>query len=442
MPEFTYEALDRSGKTTTGTITARDSADAAARVRAMGVFPTYVGTGKPPRHGASPLSATHAAAQNGRKTENGTGALLSGLLGGAKTGTGEAQKLASGGKKVTRLHILLFTREMADLLDAGLPMDRAFSVLIDQTDSEALRAMLAAMQADIRAGQPLSEALAKFPREFPPLYSNMVRAGEVSGQLPSVMTRLADFMEKEQVRRSQIMAALTYPMVLISVAVLAVTFLLTFVIPKLSGIFQDMGDALPLPTVLLLNLSGGIARYWWAILLAIAGAVYGFRAWVSTSLGRKTFDAFRLSAPLLGKLTRKIVAARLVRTLGTLIGGGVPILEAMDIAASAAGNVVATEAVLAARGGVRQGETLHEAMERSDVFLPVVKHMTAVGEETGRLPNMLIRTADTLDFEVDNTMRRLTSLVEPLVVLLMGGFVGFVVLSILLPIFQANTLVK
>ncbi|MCS6776310.1 MAG: type II secretion system F family protein [Chloroherpetonaceae bacterium] len=440
MPEFTYEALDRSGKTTTGTITARDSADAAARVRAMGVFPTYVGTGKPPKNGASVLPATRAIAQNGRKAGNGASTLLSGLLGTAKAGA--EQKPASGGKKVTRLHILLFTREMADLLDAGLPMDRAFSVLIDQTDSEALRAMLATMQADIRAGQPLSEALAKFPREFPPLYSNMVRAGEVSGQLPAVMTRLADFMEKEQVRRSQIMAALTYPMVLISVAILAVTFLLTFVIPKLSGIFQDMGDALPLPTVLLLNLSGGIARYWWAILLAIVGAVYGFRAWVSTSFGRKTFDAFRLSAPLLGKLTRKIVAARLVRTLGTLIGGGVPILEAMDIAASAAGNVVATEAVLAARGGVRQGETLHEAMERSDVFLPVVKHMTAVGEETGRLPNMLIRTADTLDFEVDNTMRRLTSLVEPLVVLLMGGFVGFVVLSILLPIFQANTLVK
>jgi type II secretory pathway component PulF len=226
------------------------------------------------------------------------------------------------------------------------------------------------------------------------------------------------------------------------VAVLAVTFLLTWVIPKLSGIFKDMGSALPTPTVMLLGISGGIAKYWWAILLGIAAVVFGFRAWVGTKAGRKTFDTFRLHAPLFGKLAQKIVAARLVRTLGTLLGGGVPILEAMDIAASAAGNVVATEAVLTARGGVRQGETLHESMERSDVFLPVVRHMTAVGEETGRLPNMLLRTADTLDFEVDSAMRRLTSLVEPLVVLLMGGFVGFVVLSILLPIFQANTLVK
>jgi type II secretory pathway component PulF len=346
------------------------------------------------------------------------------------------------GKKVTRLHVLLFTREMADLLDAGLPMDRGFSVLIDQTDNEAVRAMLQTMQTDIRAGQPLSEALTKFPREFPALYANMVRAGEVSGQLASVMARLADFLEKEQVRRSQIMAALTYPMVLISVATLAVTFLLTFVIPKLSGVFNGLGAALPLPTVLLLGLSGFIGRFWWLILMAIFGAVYAFRTWVRTAGGRKAFDGVRLSAPLFGPLTQKIVSARLVRTLGTLLGGGVPILEAMDISASALGNVVSSEALLQARGGVRQGETLHEAMRRAGGFLPVVTHMTAVGEETGRLSAMLLRTADTLDFEVDNTMRRLTSLVEPLVVLLMGGFVGFVVLSILLPIFQANTLVK
>lgn len=438
MPEFTYEALDKAGKTTTGTISARDTADAAVKVRSLGVFPTYVGTGKPPKSAAAGVAAKNGAAvKNGK---NGAAPLL-GQKPAAQPKAATAEPKASG-KKVTRVHLLLFTREMSDLLDAGLPMDRAFSVLIDQTESEALRAMLTVMQGDIRAGQPLSEALTKFPREFPPLYSNMIRAGEVSGQLASVMTRLADFMEKEQVRRSQIMSALTYPMVLISVAVLAVTFLLTWVIPKLSGIFKDMGDSLPTPTVMLLGLSGGIAKYWWAILLGIAAVVFGFRAWVATPSGRKTFDAFRLRAPLIGKLAQKIVAARLVRTLGTLLGGGVAILEAMDIAASAAGNVVASEAVLTARGGVRQGETLHEAMERSDVFLPVVRHMTAVGEETGRLPNMLLRTADTLDFEVDSAMRRITSLVEPLVVLLMGGFVGFVVLSILLPIFQANTLVK
>jgi type II secretion system protein F len=421
MPEFTYEALDRAGSPTNGTITARDSADAAVKVRALGVYPTRIG-------GKGKAAASEPALGVGR---NGHG-----------TATKSAANVTIGGKKVSRIHVLLFTREMADLLDAGLPMDRAFSVLIDQTDSAAVRAMLTVMQGDIRAGQPLSDALAKFPREFPDLYANMVRAGEVSGQLASVMSRLAEFLEKDQVRRSQILAALTYPMVLISVAVAAVTFLLTFVIPKLAGVFKDMGAALPLPTVILLGISGFVGHYWWLIILGIVAAIWLFRTWVRTATGRYAFDQFRMTAPLFGLLTKKIVSARFVRTLGTLLGGGVPILDAMDIAASAVGNAVATEAILASRGGVRQGETLHEAMEKAGTFLPVVKHMTAVGEETGRLPAMLLRTADTLDFEVDNTMRRMTSLVEPMVVLLMGGFVGFVVLSILLPIFQANSLVK
>jgi len=420
MPDFTYEAMDRTGNTTRGTITARDSADAAVKVRALGVFPTSIGTGGK----AASSSVSMGAAKP------------------AKAGANGAALSIGGGKKVGRIHILLFTREMADLLDAGLPMDRAFSVLIDQTDNPPLQAMLTTMQGEIRAGQALSDALTKYPREFPPLFANMVRAGEVSGQLASVMARLADFMEKEQVRRSQIVAALTYPMVLISVALLAVTFLLTFVIPKLSAVFKDMGADLPLPTVVLLGSADVIAKYWWAILLGIAGIVFAFRTWVRTDAGHRTFDAFRLNMPLFGALALKIASARLVRTLGTLLGGGVPILEALDISSTAVGNVLAAEAITAARGGVRQGETLHEALARAGLFPPVVKHMIAVGEETGRLPNMLIRTADTLDFEVDNAMRRLTSLVEPLVVLLMGGFVGFVVLSILMPIFQANTLVK
>ena len=416
MPEFTYEARDKSGKSSGGTISARDANDAAVKIRALGVYPTNISAG--------------------------------GKAAGAKTAGGDAKPGAAGmqtqlfQKKVTRVQILLFTREMADLLDAGLPMDRAFSVLIDQTESESLRAMLTVMQGDIRAGSPLSDALKKFPKDFTPLYCNMVHSGEVSGQLANVMTRLADFMEKESVRRSQIMAALTYPMVLIGVATSAVIFLLTFVIPKLSDVFKSMGNALPLPTVLLLGVSGFLMQYWWELILGVAGVVTAIKLYLNTPIGRRSFDGVRLKLPLFGPVTMKIVSARLMRTLGTLLGGGVPILDAMEIAASALGNHVATEAVLEARGGVRQGETLHQSIEGAGVFPPLVSHMTAVGEETGRLPNMLLRTADTLDFEVDNAMRKMTSLVEPLVVLLMGGFVGFVVLSILLPIFNANDMVK
>jgi type II secretory pathway component PulF len=345
-------------------------------------------------------------------------------------------------KKVPRVQILLFTRELADLIDAGLPIDRALSVLVEQTDNDALREMLKVMRNDIRSGEPLSDALRKFPKEFPDLYANMIRAGEVSGQLPEVMTRLADFMEKEAVRKSQVMAALTYPMVLISVAIGAVIFLLVFVIPRLRQVFTELGSNLPAPTKILLGLSSGFANYWYLIIGGIAGVVFLFRMWVSTPAGVRTWDGVRLHAPLFGKLTHKLVMARFVRTLGTLLAGGVPILTAMEICGTAVGNAVTSAAVEDAKNRVKQGETLATALDETHQFLPLVVHMTAVGEETGRLPNMLVRTSDTLDFEVDNTMRRLTSLVEPLVVLLMGGFVGFVVLSILLPIFAANSLVK
>ena len=365
MPDFTYEALDKGGTRSSGTITANDKTDAALKVRAMGVFPTKIATG-------GGKAASNGATNTGAKPEGGKATTFGGK--------------SSGSKKISRLQVLLFTREMADLLDAGLPMDRAFSVLLDQTDSESLHLMLDSMQGDIRAGQPLSTALEKYPKEFPPLFTNMVRAGEVSGQLSGVMTRLADFLEKEATRRSQIVAALTYPAVLLGVAVLAVIFLLTFAIPRLTGVFKNLGAALPLPTQILLGVSSVVATFWWLIIAVLVGGFYGFRFWTNTEKGRTQYDGYRLTAPFIGKLVQKITSARLVRTLGTLLGGGVPILEAMDISATALGNVVAANALIEARGMVRQGETLHESMERSGTFLPVVKHMTAVGEETGRLP--------------------------------------------------------
>lgn len=428
MPDFKYTALDRSGKQVTGTLTGGDKSDAAAKVRALGYFPVDVSSS----NGGGGV-ARHVMSISGSLTRPNIDAGNRGRV----DPTAPMQ-----GKKVARVQILLFTRELSDLVDAGLPIDRALTVLIEQTDNEALNAMLKKMQGDIRAGNALSEALRAYPREFPTLYANMVHAGEVSGQLASVLTRLADFLEKEQIRRSQVMAALTYPMVLITVALLAVTFLLTYVIPKLSDVFKQLGTALPLPTQILLGLSNGLMQYWYIILGTIAFVVFGYRGWSATHSGRRTIDSFKLNAPLFGGLTKKIVMARFVRTLGTLLAGGVPILDSMEIAGNAVGNVITTEAVESARDGVRQGETLAHSLEKTGKFLPLVVHMSAVGEETGRLPGMLGRSADTLDFEVDNAMRRLTSLVEPLVVLLMGTFVGFVVLSILLPIFEANSTIK
>ncbi len=407
MSNFRYKAVDRTGTSIAGVIDGRDHAEAAVKVRALGYYPVEI-----------------KSANAAEISRNGNAAA------------------PAGKKKITRLEILLFTRELADLLDAGLPMDRALTVLIEQSDSEGLIGMVKRLQGEIRAGQPLSAALGLYPQAFPPLYANMIRAGEISGQLPTVMTQLAEFMEKEQIRRSQIIAALTYPMVLICIATLAVTFLLTFVIPKLTAVFKSLGAALPLPTQMLLAIAAVVTHYGWLIGIGIVVIVVGFRRWVQTPSGRRSFDHFRINAPLFGGLVRKIVSARYVRTLGTLLSGGVPILDSLEISSTAVGNTVMSDAVLSARSGVRQGETLSSAMEKTNQFLPIVVHMTGVGEETGKLGGMLLRTAGTLDFEVDNAMRRLTSLIEPLVVLLMGGFVGFIVLSILLPIFQADTIVK
>ncbi len=430
MADYSYTALDRAGKQVTGTLSGRDEGEAAGKVRSLGYFPVEV-------------KGTDGTRASGRAVVSISGGLTRpNIDGGSRVGSeGTAQPT---GKKVKRVEILLFTRELSDLIDAGLPIDRALSVLVEQTDSAALKGMVETLQHDIRAGNPLSEALRKYPREFPVLYANMIHAGEVSGQLAEVLMRLADFLEKEAVRRSQIVAALTYPMVLLIVAISAVTGLLVFVIPRLAGVFNDLAKAggLPITTQMLLGTSDAIQRYWWAMGLGIGALYLLIRSWLATTQGRRTFDLYRMKAPIFGPLTQKIVSARFVRTLGTLLGGGVPILDSLEISAGAVGNSVATEGILNAKDGVRQGETLSHSMQKAGGFLPLVVHMSAVGEETGRLAGMLVRTADTLDFEVDNAMRRMTSMVEPLVVLLMGGFVGFIVLSILLPIFNANSVVK
>ncbi|MCC6442560.1 MAG: type II secretion system F family protein [Armatimonadetes bacterium] len=414
MSEFRYRALDQSGKSVAGTIQAADPAEVVARIRETGCFPVEV--------------AAEAAYGNGSQPPAGGLSL---------TLPGKA-----GRKRMSRLEVAIFTRQLADMLGAGLVVDRAFTVLIEQAPHARAREIFESIQTDLRSGKPLSESLASSDQGFPPLYVNMVRAGEISGQLDGVLARLSDFLEKEQVRRSQVISALTYPAILISVAVLAVTFLLTFVIPRLQGVFQEMGAALPLPTVILLSVTGFVARHGWALLLG--GAVIGLalHRYIRTPAGRTAYDRLRLRLPALGPVARKVVSSRFARTLGTLLTGGVPILEALSICQDAVGNVVMAEAVASVRRQVQQGESIAGAMQESGAFLPVLTHMTAVGEETGSLPALLIRSADSLDFEIDSTIRRLTTLLEPVIVLAMGAFVGSIVLSILLPIFQANVMVK
>ncbi|MDH7568332.1 MAG: type II secretion system F family protein, partial [Armatimonadota bacterium] len=329
MPHFIYTAIGADGKDVRGTVEAPTEADALARVREMGHIPV-----------TAVLDQSRPA--------------------------GEALTLSR--RRISGSDITTFTRQMSDLVSAGLPIDRALTVLLEQTDNPALVSVIRQAQTDIRAGKSLSEALAAHPRLFSPMYTNMLHAGEASGQLGEVASRLADFLEKEQVRRSHLISAMVYPTLLLSVAVLAMVFLLLFVVPRLSGVFDDLGSSLPLPTVILLGITGILGRYWWAILGALAFAWVSLKGFAHTDAGRRQIDAWVLRLPITGRVAYRIVVSRFARALGTLLGGGVPILDALQIAGQAAANRVTIDAAEKVRELVRQGEPVAEALHQAQHF--------------------------------------------------------------------------
>lgn len=403
MTTFTYVALDPSGRRRTGVVEAPTREAAVAQIA---------------REGRHVLEIREQARRAGAAAD------------------------AQRHRKVSRSDLALFTRRLADLAAAGLPLDRVLQIVAEQSESEALARVAEQALEDVRGGLPVSDALAKHPRLFPSVYTQTLKAGEASGQFAEVAGRLAEFQEKEVARRSQIVSAMVYPAVLSLTAIFVVVFLLTFVVPRLSGVFQDLGDELPFSTRLLLGITSFLTENGIAIVVALGLGVLAVRAWTATDAGRIARDALVLRLPLVGAVVRKATVSRYARTLGTLVFGGVPILEALRLAGLATGNRVFERSSLQVEEEVREGRPIAEAMRDAGAFPPVLTHMVAIGEQTGDLPKMLTRVSDSLDFEVDNGMRRLTSLVEPVIVLAMGVFVGFVVLSVLLPIFQAQQLVK
>jgi type II secretion system protein F len=407
MPSFKYVAVDATGAQVTGELQAADVQEATQRLRDSGSFP---------------MEISEAA-----------GAAKSGAVGPRTVGRR---------KKVGRGDVAIFTRQLADLISAGMPLDRGLTVLIEQAENSGMRDILSEALQEVRGGEALSAALAKNQKVFGTMYTNMLRAGEASGQLAEVGERMADFLEREQTRRSQLMTALAYPGVILTVSLLAVFFLLTVVVPKLSHVFKDMGDALPTPTVILLAVTGFLSHYWYTVILGVAGIALGFRMFLSTAAGKKQFDSITMKLPIVGPLVTKVVVSRFARAFGTLMSGGVPLLESLDIAGDACGNIAFNDNVSNLIESAKQGENLADGMKKAGRFPPILIHMTAVGEETGDLPRMLGRVSNSMDFEVDAAMRRMTTMLEPMIVLGVGGFVGFVVLSILLPIFSANTAVK
>lgn len=347
-----------------------------------------------------------------------------------------------GGKRVNRNDLALFTRRLADLSAAGLPLDRVLSVIAEQSESKVLSEVALEVLEEVRGGRSVSESLAMHPKYFSTIYTQTLRAGEASGQFPEVATRLANFQESEVARRSKVVSALTYPAILASVAVLVVIALLTFVVPSLTNVFKDMGGQLPVATQILLAITGFLNHNYIGLIIGIVAVIVGFRSYAATEAGATQVDNFMLHAPLIGKIVTKSTVSRFSRVLATLVYGGVPILEALELAGKAAGNRVFLRSANQVEADVREGQPIAAAMRDAGAFPPVLTNMVAVGEETGNLPLMLNRVSDSLDFEVDNGLTRLTSLVEPIIVICMGVIVAFIVISVLLPIYQTQQLVK
>ena len=401
---FAYTALDASGARRTGAVEAESRDAAVARLASEGRFVLEIGE-----------------ASRRKETASGTSGRV---------------------KHPSKQDLALFTRRLADLASAGLPLDRVLQVVAEQSESGALKRISEEALVDVRSGMPISQALAKHPKYFSSVFTQTLRAGEASGQFGEVASRLADYQEKEVTRRGQVTSALVYPAVLATTSFGVIVFLITFVLPRLSGVFAEMGNDLPLTTKTLLATSAFMTQFWWLILLVVGGAIFGARTWFATPAGAEARDRFLLSAPVIGPVVQKATVSRFARVLGTLVFGGVPMLEALEIAGLSASNRVFLKSAQAVEEEVRAGRSIAEAMRDAGNFPPVLTHMVGVGEEIGDLPKMLGRVADSLDFEVDTGMRRLVSLVEPIIVLSMGTVVGFVVLSVLLPIYQAQNLVK
>jgi len=346
------------------------------------------------------------------------------------------------GQKSNLKDLVVFSRQLATMIDSGLSILRALSILAEQTESKSLAKIIGDMKVDIEQGLSFSQAVARQPKTFPPLYLAMVRAGEVGGVLDETMTRLAATLEKQLELRAKVKSAMTYPIVVAAIVVLIVTGMLLFVVPMFEGMYKDLGGKLPLPTQILINASQLMLHIWWLVAIVMVGGTVAFRRWIAKPEGRLRWDQFKLRVPIFGPLMAKSALARFARTLAALIRSGVPIMESLDIVGDTTGNAVISRALVAARERIRLGESVSTALTNDDVFPPMVVQMIAVGEETGALDHLLEKIADFYDAEVQATVDSLTSLIEPALMVFMGVSVGGMVIALYLPMFQLINLVK
>jgi type IV pilus assembly protein PilC len=351
-------------------------------------------------------------------------------------------KLSFGGG-VKDKDIVVFTRQFATMIDAGLPLVQALDILSAQVENKSLARALTVIKSDVESGSTYADALRKHPKVFTDLYANMVSAGESGGILDTILNRLAAYIEKAMKLKKKVKGAMIYPIVVSTVAVGVIAVIMIFVVPTFSKMFTQMGGTLPGPTRLVMNMSSFIAGIGGLIvLIVIIAAIVAFVQVRKTEGGRRVTDAAFLKLPIFGVMLRKVAVAKFTRTLGTLISSGVPILDGLEITAKTAGNKVIEYAVMDVRQAVSEGKTLAEPLMKSKVFPPMVTHMISVGEATGALDAMLSKIADFYDDEVDNAVNNLTAMMEPMLMVFLGGAVGFIVVAMYLPIFKMITLIK
>ncbi|HUL31894.1 MAG TPA: type II secretion system F family protein [Thermodesulfobacteriota bacterium] len=337
-------------------------------------------------------------------------------------------------KRVGIKNLLTFTQELSTLVSAGLPIDRSLNILTTLTENETLRETVKDLLKRIEGGSSLAEALGYHPRIFPKLYINMVKAGESGGFLETILSRLAQYMESTKAIRDQIVSVMIYPLILALVSGLSITILVTFVIPRFAKIFSDMGQAIPLPTQIVLSFSQLVRGYWWVFLGVIALVYYGLKAYKKDEERRWKWDRFKLKWVAIGDLIAKVEVARFARTLGTLLQSGVPILPAFNLVREISQNEAISRSIANVHDRLREGKGMSKSLEETGVFPSLAVHMIGVGEETGRLDEMLVKVAETYEESVRTAVRRVVSLIEPLILLVMGAIVGFIVLSILLAV--------
>jgi type IV pilus assembly protein PilC len=427
MPRYSYVALDARGQEAAGTIEAESQNAAVGQLRQAGYFPKSIA-----EEGKESKAAKESLAKMKRDYAAGKAAKQSGLAG--KKVSINIPFLER--KTVKGKTLMIFTRQLATLIDAGLPLLRGLTVLAKQEPDQVLRKVIVSLAEAVQGGGTFSESLGGHPQIFNKLYVNMVKAGELGGVLELVLLRLAEFQEKAQKIKNKVVSAMFYPAIVLVIAIAIMAFLLVFIVPKFQAIFDDMLGGKPLPalTTFVISTSNMVKNHVIEIIVGIVIVIVGYKILSKTNKGSQILDAFKLKAPLFGDLVRKSAISRFSRTLGTLVTSGVPILQALNITRETAGNRVIADAIMKVHDSVKEGESIVQPLEASGVFPPMVISMIDVGEETGQLPEMLLKIAEVYDDEVDNAVSGLTSLLEPIMIVFLALVVGTIVIALFLPL--------